>query len=38
MMYTVKNHHIDGTFTNYLREMTHCTPEGKILTCSKKKK
>ncbi len=32
-----KNHHIDGTFTNYLREMTLITPEGKILTCSKKK-
>ncbi len=32
-----KNHHKDGTFTKYVKEITLITPSGKIITCSQKK-
>mgnify|MGYP000002599491 CR=1 FL=1 len=32
-----KNHHKDGTFTRYLKELTLITPNGKIVNCSEKK-
>ena len=32
-----KNHHKDGTFTKYLKELTLITPNGKIVNCSDKK-
>lgn len=32
-----KNHHIDGTFCDYLKEITLITPDGKIVVCSQKK-
>ncbi len=32
-----KNHHKDGTFTRYLKELTLITPNGKVVNCSEKK-
>ncbi len=32
-----KNHHVDGTFTKYIKEITLITPEGKIIKCSSQK-